>query len=53
MSRSGELIVVPRGTEHMPAAKGECHLLLVDAEGTINTGEVVDPGLTRATLERI
>ena len=45
--------MVPRGTEHKPAADGECHMLVMDADGTVNTGEVVDPGLTRATLERI
>ena len=51
--KPGEAIVVPRNTEHKPAAKGECHLLLMDAEGTVNTGEVNDAALTRATLERI
>lgn len=51
--RAGELIVVPRGTEHKPTAVGECHLLVIDAEGTGNTGEVADANLTRATLERI
>ena len=28
--KPGELIVVPRGTEHKPAATGECQLLLID-----------------------
>jgi mannose-6-phosphate isomerase-like protein (cupin superfamily) len=51
--KPGELIVVPRGTEHKPAATGECHLLTIDAEGTVNTGEVTDSALTRATLEKI
>ncbi len=51
--KPGELIVVPRGTEHKPSAIGECHLLVIDAEGTVNTGEVKDTILTRAALERI
>jgi len=51
--KPGELIVVPRGTEHKPTAVGECHLLVIDAEGTANTGEVKDTNLTRAVLERI
>jgi mannose-6-phosphate isomerase-like protein (cupin superfamily) len=51
--KAGEAIVVPRGTEHKPAAKGECHMLVMDAEGTVNTGEVKDRTLTRASLERI
>ena len=49
----GELIVVPRGTEHKPVAVRECHLLLIDADGTVNTGEVADSNLTRAALEKI
>ena len=49
----GEMIVVPRGTEHRPHADSECQLLTIDAEGTVNTGEVADANLTRATLERI
>ena len=51
--KPGEFIVVPRGTEHKPAATGECQMMVMDAEGTSNTGEVKDSNLTRATLERI
>lgn len=51
--KAGEMIVVPRGVEHKPTAKGECQLLTIDAEGTSNTGEVTSSELTRATLERI
>ena len=37
---SGDLIVVPRGTEHRPCArKGEVKLLVMDADGTPNTGD--------------
>jgi hypothetical protein len=36
-----------------PSAIGECHLLTIDAEGTVNTGEVKDANLTREALERI
>lgn len=36
----GELLVVPRGVEHRPAArKGVVKLLLMDPEGTPNTGD--------------
>lgn len=38
----GEMLVVPKGTEHKPAAEHECHILLVEPAGTVNTGEVVD-----------
>ena len=37
----GELLIVPRGTEHRPAARrGEVSLLLLDPAGTPNTGDV-------------
>jgi mannose-6-phosphate isomerase-like protein (cupin superfamily) len=36
----GELLVVPRGVEHRPAArKGLVKLLLIDSNGTPNTGD--------------
>lgn len=36
----GELIVVPRGVEHRPCARnGEVKLLVMDADGTPNTGD--------------
>lgn len=38
----GEMYVVPRGVEHKPAAEAECHILLVEPAGTVNTGDVVD-----------
>ena len=35
----GELLIVPRGTEHRPAARrGEVQLLLIDPNDTPNTG---------------
>ena len=37
----GELFVVPRGVEHKPVADQECHILLVEPAGTVNTGDVV------------
>jgi mannose-6-phosphate isomerase-like protein (cupin superfamily) len=36
---AGEMIVVPRGIEHCPRADGECHVLLVEPRGVVNTGE--------------
>ena len=38
----GEIYVVPKGIEHKPVAQEECHILLIEPAGTINTGEVVD-----------
>lgn len=37
--RSGEMFVVPRGVEHMPSADRECKIMLVEAAGTVNTGD--------------
>jgi len=37
----GELYVVPKGVEHKPVAEKECHILLVEPAGTVNTGDVV------------
>ncbi|MEL6110263.1 MAG: cupin domain-containing protein [Planctomycetota bacterium] len=35
----GEMIVIPAGVEHRPCAKKECHLLLAEIAGTVNTGD--------------
>jgi mannose-6-phosphate isomerase-like protein (cupin superfamily) len=34
----GELLVVPRGVEHMPVAEEDCEVLLIEPAGTANTG---------------
>ncbi|MBA2292080.1 MAG: cupin domain-containing protein [Gemmatimonadales bacterium] len=41
--RVGEMIVVPRGVEHRPFAREECHLLLIEPRGTVNTGDADSP----------
>ncbi len=40
--KEGEMFVVPRGVEHKPVAEQECHILLIEPAGTVNTGDVVD-----------
>lgn len=37
---AGELCIVPRGIEHRPVADAECHVLLLEPVGTLNTGNV-------------
>ncbi len=37
--RTGEMIVVPRGVEHITRASTECHVLIVEPRGVVNTGE--------------
>ncbi len=44
----GELIIIPRGVEHLPVASEEAHVLLLEPKTTVNTGNVrgertVDP----------
>ncbi len=36
----GEMLVVPKGVEHNTSANTECHAMLVEAAGTVNTGDV-------------
>ena len=49
---AGELIVVPRGTEHRPVAEPEAEMLLFEPAGTRNTGDV-ENDLTREELDRV
>jgi mannose-6-phosphate isomerase-like protein (cupin superfamily) len=35
----GEMLIVPRGVEHLPVADEEAHVLLVEPRSTLNTGE--------------
>jgi mannose-6-phosphate isomerase-like protein (cupin superfamily) len=46
----GEMCVVPRGVEHKPVAEGECHIMLIEPTGTVNTG---DAGGERTKMEEI
>ncbi len=36
---AGELFVVPKGVEHKPFAPAECHVLLIEPRGVLNTGD--------------
>ena len=38
----GEMFVVPKGVEHKPVAENECHILLIEPAGTVNTGDILD-----------
>ena len=37
--REGEMIVVPRGVEHITRARAECHALIIEPRGVVNTGD--------------
>lgn len=34
----GEMYVVPKGVEHKPYAEKECHIIMIEPRGTVNTG---------------
>lgn len=40
MVNEGEFIIIPHGVEHRPVAAEECHLILIEPHGTLNTGNV-------------
>ncbi len=49
----GEFIIIPKGTEHCPAAlSDEVHIVLMEPGTTLNTGNFRNER-TRAALERI
>ena len=37
--KAGELFVVPKGVEHITRAARECHALLIEPRGVVNTGD--------------
>ena len=36
----GEFIIIPKGVEHLPIAKEEVQLLLLESKSAVNTGNV-------------
>lgn len=50
--QEGESIIIPKGTEHMPVADEEVHVLLIEPKSTLNTGNVIN-NKTVEKLERI
>ena len=39
----GDMFVVPRGVEHRPRADEEAHILVIESQGTPNTGDAGGP----------
>jgi mannose-6-phosphate isomerase-like protein (cupin superfamily) len=37
--RAGEMFVVPKGIEHITRATRECHALIIEPRGVVNTGD--------------
>ena len=38
----GEMYVVPKGVEHKPQALDECHIMIIEPKGIVNTGDKID-----------
>ena len=38
-NRAGEMFVVPKGVEHITRAARECHALVIEPSGGVNTGD--------------
>ena len=36
----GQLVIIPKGVEHLPVAAEEVHVLLLEPKTTVNTGDV-------------
>ncbi|MCB9451031.1 MAG: cupin domain-containing protein [Anaerolineaceae bacterium] len=43
---AGEFVIIPRGVEHRPVAETECHVMLFEPAGTLNTGSAPDSAFT-------
>jgi mannose-6-phosphate isomerase-like protein (cupin superfamily) len=37
--REGEMFVVPKGVEHITRAARECHAMIIEPRGVVNTGD--------------
>jgi mannose-6-phosphate isomerase-like protein (cupin superfamily) len=35
----GDMVVIPKGIEHKPICREECHVILIEPAETINTGD--------------
>jgi|ERR1041385_4767703 mannose-6-phosphate isomerase-like protein (cupin superfamily) len=51
--KSGEIIVVPRGTEHKPFAEAECEVMVLERRGVVNTGDAAPGAYTRRMVEKV
>lgn len=36
----GEFVIIPKGVEHMPIARDEVHVVLIEPKSTVNTGNI-------------
>jgi mannose-6-phosphate isomerase-like protein (cupin superfamily) len=48
----GEMVIIPKGVEHLPIAEEEVYLMLVEPNTTVNTGNVENE-FTKRDIEKI
>lgn len=48
----GELMVIPKGVEHLPVAEQEVHVMLIEPKATLNTGNIVNERTVK-TLDKL
>ena len=46
--RPGQLVIIPKGVEHMPVAADEVHAVLLEPKTTVNTGNVASERTVQA-----
>lgn len=39
---SGEMLIIPMGVDHLPIAREEVHVMLLERKTTVNTGNVLN-----------
>ena len=49
----GELLLVPRGTEHRPHTEAETWIMMIEPTFTLNTGSAAESERTRRQLETL
>ena len=49
----GEVLVIPKGIEHLPIADKEVQVLLIEPKSTLNTGNIKNDEKTKEDLEFI
>ena len=49
----GELVIVPKGIEHLPIAEEEVQVMIIEPKKTLNTGDGIKSDFTKKELERI
>lgn len=49
----GEFVIIPHPIEHKPEAKEEAHIILIEPQNTLNTGNVTNSKLAAKNQEKI